>query len=96
MAAGKKVSFPPWMVGLFVFGGRDPETGIQGYIDSFNFAFSCEKCLQAWELVGAVPPTHACLKDLKVRRELGDVTHNTGGCNANCHERDAGGKYKFL
>ena len=74
MAAGKKVSFPPWLVGLFVFSGHDPETGIQGYIDSFNFAFFCEKCLRAWELVGAVPPTCACLKDPKVRRELGDAT----------------------
>ncbi len=74
LAAGKKVSFPPWLVGLFVFGGCDPETGIDGYIDAFNFAFSREKCLRAWELVGAVPPTRACLKDPKVRREVGDAS----------------------
>ncbi len=72
MVAGKKVSFPPWLVGLFVFGGCDPETGIDGYEDAFNFAFSREKCLRAWELVGAIPPTRACLNDPKVRRELGD------------------------
>ncbi len=73
MAAGKKVSFPPWLVGLFVFDGCNPKTGIQGYHDAFSFAFSCEKCLQAWKFVGAVPLTCACLKDPKVRREVGDA-----------------------
>ncbi len=83
------------MFGLFAFGGHNPETGIEGYIDAFNFAFSHNKCLQAWELVGVVPPTCACLKDPKVRRELGDATQedvmqidmgemqeaNTNSCN---------------
>ncbi len=71
MAAGKKVLFPPWLVGLFIFVGHDPKTGIQGYINVINFAFSCEMCLQG-ELVGAVPLTCTCLIDPKVKRKVRD------------------------
>mmetsp|Transcript_17008 Transcript_17008/g.35490 ORF Transcript_17008/g.35490 Transcript_17008/m.35490 type:complete len:99 (-) Transcript_17008:356-652(-) len=35
-------------------------------------SFSKEACIAAWEAVGAVPPTRACLNDSQVRRELGD------------------------
>ncbi len=94
MAAGKKVLFPPWLVGLFVFSGCNPETGIQGCLDALNFAFSCEKCLQAWELVGAMPLTCTCLKNSKVRREVGDASQEDA--NKDCYDRDAGGKYKIL
>jgi len=64
------------MVGLFVFGGCDPETGLNKYADAFGESFTKEKCVASWEAVGVVPPTCACLKDSKVCRELGDSDSN--------------------
>ena len=73
---GKPLNLAPWMVGLFVFGGCDPETGLNKYADAFAESFTKEKCVASWEAVGAVPPTRACLKDSKVRREVGDSDRN--------------------
>ncbi len=33
---GKPLNFAPWMVGLFVLGGCDPETGLTNYLDTFG------------------------------------------------------------
>jgi len=46
------VNDPP----LFVFGGEDPETGIE-LDDTFNKSFSEANCLSAWRKCGAVPLT---------------------------------------
>ena len=68
------VSFPPWLVGLVVFGGIDPDSPIDFKleVDAYDFGFSQEKCLGAWRAIGAAPISRACLDDPKVRRELGD------------------------
>ncbi len=68
----KPLNFAPWIVGLFVFGGMDLETGVDRYRNAFVMSFTKEKCLAAWEMVGAIPPTRACLNDPQVCRELGD------------------------
>ncbi len=73
---GKLLSFAPWIFGLFVFGGCDPETGVDKYVDAFAGAFSKAQCIAAWEAVGAVPPTCACLNDKQVCREVGDSSPN--------------------
>jgi hypothetical protein len=47
-------SLSPWIVGLVVFGGEDPETGmIVG--SAFQRGFSHTFNIKAWEKVGAVP-----------------------------------------
>ena len=66
----KPVSFAPSLVGLFVFGGTDPETNISGWRNAFVIAFSKEKCLHSWSKVGAAPFTMACLESETVRHEL--------------------------
>ena len=58
------------IVGLFIFGGPDSKTRCN-YKNAFEAAFSKEKCLEAWEKVGAAPLTRACLCDTKVRHEVG-------------------------
>ena len=58
------------VVGLFIFGGIDPETGCN-YKNAFEAAFSKKKCLEAWKKVGAAPLTRACLCGTKVRHEVG-------------------------
>ncbi len=55
-----------------MFGGCDPETGLDKYVDAFAGAFSKAQCIAAWEAVGAVPPTCACLNDKQVCWEVGD------------------------
>ena len=49
------VSFPPHMVSLFVFGGRDPLSGATCPTNAFEEGFSREKCKRAWAKVGAAP-----------------------------------------
>ena len=86
-------SLSPWIVGLVIFGGEDPETGlIVG--SAFQRGFSHALNIKAWEKVGAVPLSRACLASPKVRRSIGDgtddqqalvhliVEHNTIACNA--------------
>mmetsp|Transcript_14405 Transcript_14405/g.30258 ORF Transcript_14405/g.30258 Transcript_14405/m.30258 type:complete len:114 (-) Transcript_14405:918-1259(-) len=53
LLCGKQLNFPSWMVGMFLFGGMDPETGMGTYVDAFAIAFTKAKCLAAWEAVGA-------------------------------------------
>ncbi len=65
-------SFPPWLVGLLVFGGTDP---ISRFVveSAFEFGFSPEKNLNAWSKCGAAPLTRCCLKNHShVRSEIGD------------------------
>jgi len=75
IAADKPKSLSPWIVGLNVFGGEDPETGlIVG--SAFQRGFSHEQNVKAWEKVGAVPLSRRCLSSPKVRRSIGDGTDN--------------------
>ena len=67
----QSVSFPPWICGLVVFGGIDEVTGCEVKRNAFETAFTKQKCLDAWEKVGAAPLTRACLKSKKVRHEFG-------------------------
>ncbi len=94
IAANKPRTLLPWIVGLIVFGGEDPETGlIVG--SAFLKGFSKDKNIKAWEKVGAVPLSRKCLQSPKVRRSIGDdsdedqwalvhliVEHTTIACNA--------------
>ena len=65
----------PWIVGLVVFGGEDPETGlIVG--SAFQRGFSCALNIKAWEKVGAVPLSRKCLSSPKVRRSIGNGDDN--------------------
>ena len=86
-------SLSPWIVGLVIFGGEDPETGlIVG--SAFQHGFSHTLNIKAWEKVGAVPLSRTCLASPKVRCSIGDSTddqqtlvlliveHNTIACNA--------------
>lgn len=67
----KSTSIKPSLIGLLVFGGVDPETGVETCQNAFKNAFSKQKNLEAWKKVGAVPCTRECLQDRKVRHELG-------------------------
>jgi hypothetical protein len=93
IAADKPMTLLPWMVGLVVFGGEDPETGlIVG--SAFQHGFSHARNIKAWEKVGAVPLSRSCLQSPKVRRSIGDgnddqqvlvhliIEHNVITCNA--------------
>ncbi len=68
----KSVSIQPWLIGMIVFGGTDPETGFRVTECAFTHGFSKESCLKAWAKVGAAPLTRKCLSDPKVSRTLGD------------------------
>jgi hypothetical protein len=67
----KPTSLSPWIVGLVVFGGCDPETELivrSAFQEGFNHAQN----IRAWEKVGAVPLSRKCLESKKVRRSIGD------------------------
>ena len=49
------VSLLPLIVGLFFWGGIDPETNNNIEGSAFASAFSRERCLAAWAKVGAAP-----------------------------------------
>jgi hypothetical protein len=89
----KPTSLSPWIVGLVVFGGCDPETELivrSAFQEGFNHAQN----IRAWEKVGAVPLSRKCLESKKVRRSIGDgddeqqalvhliQEHNTLACTA--------------
>jgi hypothetical protein len=91
--AKKATTLAPWIVGLVVFGGEDPETGcVMG--SAFQEGFNIPQNLNAWAKVLAVPLTRACLQNPKVRRSIGDGTdeqqamalliqeHNAMACTA--------------
>ncbi len=68
---GKTTYIPPWQVGLIVYGGVDPETGL--VVESaFQAGFSRDSCQDAWDKVGAAPFTRECLQNKKVCTSLGD------------------------
>jgi hypothetical protein len=61
------------MVGLVVFGGTDPISGVVVPCSAFDVAFSKERNCAVWEKCGAAPLTRACLQNnSQVRREMGD------------------------
>ncbi len=68
---GKKFSFPLYIIGLVVIGGKDPKTGNERCHDVFISVFYKKKNLKCWEDVGAFPSTHACSKWPKVRHDVG-------------------------
>jgi hypothetical protein len=71
IAANKTRSRLPWIVGLVVFGGKDPETGL--IVESaFAKGFSKIHSIKAWETVGAVPLSRKCLQSQKIRRSIRD------------------------
>ncbi len=93
IAAEKSTSLSPWIVGLVIFSGEDPETGlIVG--SAFQRGFSHAHNIKAWEKVGAVPLSRKCLQSPTVRRSISDgndeqqalvhliVEHNIIACNA--------------
>ena len=64
-------SLSPWIVGLVVFGGEDPQTGL--IVESaFQKGFDHAHNINAWEKVGAVPLSRKCITSPKVRRSIGD------------------------
>ncbi|KAL7546421.1 hypothetical protein ACHAWF_015054 [Thalassiosira exigua] len=73
------VSLAPWLVGLVVFGGKDPKTKLIIAIEdsAFERGFSVAACQRAWEKVGAAPLTRKCMHDKQVRREIGDADDET-------------------
>ncbi len=91
--AEKSTNLAPWIVGLMVFGGTDPETGlIVG--SAFQDGFNKTQNLHGWAKGGAVPLTRTCLQNTKVWCTIGDgtddqqaatlliVEHNVLACNA--------------
>jgi hypothetical protein len=69
----KTTSLPPWMVGLVVYGGTDPEeTEFHLKESAFQARFSPDACHDAWAKVGAAPFTKKCLGNKLVRKLLGD------------------------
>lgn len=66
LVAGKKISFPPWLVRLFILDREGPETGISGDKDAFDEGLSKEKSCHCWELLGAVPHTLSKKHDVTV------------------------------
>ncbi len=75
---GKPIDFPPYLAGLFVFGGKDPMTGIDRYQATFKESLSQEKSQACWESVGSTPPTCVCLKNPKVVTTLVIQTRRIG------------------
>ena len=82
-----------WIVGLVVFSGCDPETGLI-VASAFEKGFSKAQNICAWEQVGDVSLSRKCLQSPKVRCSIGDgdddqqvlvhliVEHNVIACNA--------------
>ena len=89
----KPTILSPWIVGLVVFGGTDPDTGLIVGL-AFERGFSHTQNIKAWAKVGAVPLSRKCLESPKVCRTIGDgdieqqalvhliVEHNTIACHA--------------
>jgi hypothetical protein len=79
--ANKSTSLPPWIVGLVLFGGTDPETGMSMDRNTFEDRFNKNACVSALTKVGAAvlqaigggTVTRACMDDKQVRRVLGDA-----------------------
>ena len=64
-------SLLPWIIGLVVFGGEDPQTGL--IVESaFQKGFDHTHNINTWEKVGAAPLSRKCLTSPKVRPSTGD------------------------
>ena len=65
----KKVSLSmhPWISGLMIFGGTDPEMVYFVETSAFEFGFSRLHCKNSWSKIGSAPLTMVCLTDTKVR-----------------------------
>ena len=61
----------PHLVGLFVYGGVDPVSGVE-LGDAFEAAFGTDSNLHAWGFIGAAPLTCARLKDPQVCHDRTD------------------------
>ena len=73
ISKGLSTSLPPWIVGLFVFGGVDPVSGHELKVSAFEVGFNTAMNLLCWEKCGAAPISRNPLNNhSKVRRELGD------------------------
>ena len=69
----------PRIIGLFVFGGEDPKTGlIVG--SAFAKGFSTVNNIKAWEKVGAIPLSRKCLQ---VERKARIIQAAKGGVSRN-------------
>ncbi len=44
----KPINFPPYLVGLFAFGGQDPMTGINRYQDAFSYSSLWKSAMLVW------------------------------------------------
>ncbi|KAL3760365.1 LOW QUALITY PROTEIN: hypothetical protein ACHAWU_000340 [Discostella pseudostelligera] len=66
---GLSTSMPPWLCGLFVFGGTDP---LSKCVLTESLCKRHLISMHAWEDVGAAPLSMACLQSKKVRRKIGD------------------------
>ena len=75
LAMNKNATYTPRLIGLLVFGGKDPVTKICGYKDAFAIGFSKECNLSAWASVGAAPLTRRCLKNEMIAHTEGDPMH---------------------
>jgi hypothetical protein len=60
---------PQYKHGLLVFGGIDPDTGLELPL-AFELGFSRQCCLDLWAKIGAMPLTCKCLDDPQVRRSI--------------------------
>ncbi|KAL7490610.1 hypothetical protein ACHAWT_000174 [Skeletonema menzelii] len=81
-------SIPPWIVGLLVFGGKDPVSKHVIETCAFTVGFCREQNIGAWLKCGAAPLTRTPLDGHpKVRRELNDADD---GFNAMMREIQAG------
>jgi hypothetical protein len=62
----KSVSVPQYKHGLLVFGGVDPNTGLN-LESAFEIGFLRQCCLDSWERIGAAPLIRKCLGDSQVK-----------------------------
>ena len=87
IAKDVSVSLAPYLVGLILFGGTDPETNLVIEKNAFAESFDEESNLRAWFKIGAAVVveggdgegcvTRSCLWDRQVRREKGDSDDDT-------------------
>ena len=62
----------PWVLGLLIFGGNDPETNFIVTDNSFEIGFLREACLSAWAAIGMAPLVCKCLDSPQVACQLED------------------------
>lgn len=76
MKQNEPLTFAPWMVPWFVYGGFNPDLKFTLVGSAYQEGFSRKACRRAWEIVGAVSNdgyvTRSCLTHKLVRRSIGD------------------------